>query len=118
MSSLRFDLKTMSIKFCISRLYDVDNNGVIDIDEMTEIIEILDDIQGKSETEGQGDLTVPGEDPEPKSAKEKAEMFLEILDVDGSGGITLDEFLKVSLGFCLSSFMSKVLSSISLIFNI
>ena len=111
MSSLRFDLKTMSIKFCISRLYDVDNNGVIDIDEMTEIIEILDDIQGKSETEteGQGDLTVPGEDPEPKSAKEKAEMFLEILDVDGSGGITLDEFLKVSFGFSLSSFMSKVL---------
>ena len=110
MSSLRFDLKTMSIK-CISRLYDVDNNGVIDIDEMTEIIEILDDIQGKSETEteGQGDLTVPGEDPEPKSAKEKAEMFLEILDVDGSGGITLDEFLKVSFGFSLSSFMSKVL---------
>ena len=79
---------------------------------MTEIIEILDDIQGQpeNETEGQGDLNVPGEDPEPKTAKEKAEMFLAILDVDGSGGITLDEFLKVPNFFCINfySFLNRL----------
>ena len=36
-----------------------------------------------------------GEDA-PKSSKETAEIFLELLDLDGSGGITLDEFLKVN----------------------
>ena len=67
------------------RLYDVDNNGVIDVNEMTEILEILDDVQNPI---GDGDDA-------PKSSKETAEIFLELLDLDGSGGITLDEFLKV-----------------------
>lgn len=66
------------------RLYDVDNNGVIDVNEMTEILEILDDVQNPI---GDGDDA-------PKSSKETAEIFLELLDLDGSGGITLDEFLK------------------------
>ena len=66
------------------RLYDIDNNGVIDVDEMTEIIEILDSFSM--------------EDPETpvQTPKEKAESLIQFMDVDNSGGITFDEFIKVS----------------------
>ena len=66
------------------RLYDIDNNGVIDVDEMTEIIEILDSFSI--------------EDPETpvQTPKEKAESLIQFMDVDNSGGITFDEFIKVS----------------------
>ena len=67
----------------IFRLYDIDNNGVIDVDEMTEIIEILD--------------TFSINDPESpiQSPKERAESLIKFMDVDNSGGITFDEFIKV-----------------------
>ena len=74
------------------RLYDIDNNGVIDVDEMTEIIEILDSFSNE-------DPETPAQTP-----KEKAESLLQLMDVDNSGGITFDEFLKVSYSFFLSIF--------------
>ena len=50
---------------------------------MTEIIEILE--------------TFSNEDPESpvQSPKEKAESLIKFMDMDNSGGITFDEFLKV-----------------------
>ena len=79
------------------RLYDIDNNGIIDVDEMTEIIEILDSFSN--------------EDPETpvQTAKEKAEALIELMDVDNSGGITFDEFLKVYFLFFLSFFLYDII---------
>ena len=66
------------------RLYDIDGDGTIDVNEMTEIIEILDSFST--------------EDPETpvQTPKEKAESLFQFMDVDNSGGITFDEFIKVS----------------------
>ena len=56
---------------------------------MTEIIEILDSFST--------------EDPETpvQTPKEKAESLFQFMDVDNSGGITFDEFIKVSYLFIL-----------------
>ena len=74
------------------RLYDIDNNGEIDVDEMTEIIEILDDLSGHRE----GDrIFTETEDSEVlTSAKQRATEMFEKLDIDKSGGISLDEFVN------------------------
>ena len=71
------------------RLYDIDNNGIIDVFEMTEIIEILDSFSSEDPE---------NEDPESpvQTPKEKAESLIKFMDVDNSGGITFDEFIKVS----------------------
>ena len=50
---------------------------------MTEILEILDSFSNE-------DPETPVETP-----KEKAEYLIKFMDVDNSGGITFDEFLKV-----------------------
>ena len=95
--AFRWELKTVWYRISKSkqiiydyRLYDIDNNGIIDVDEMTEIIEILDSFSN--------------EEPETpvQTAKEKAEALIELMDVDNSGGITFDEFLKVYFLFFLS----------------
>ena len=54
---------------------------------MTEILEILDSFSNE-------DPETPVETP-----KEKAEYLIKFMDVDNSGGITFDEFLKVSFSF-------------------
>ena len=59
---------------------------------MENILEILDNIHGNPEPstlspDGSGAL----------SRKERAEMFLKSLDIDGDGSVTLEEFLKVDI---------------------
>lgn len=78
--------------YFVNRLYDIDNSGDIDVHEMENILEILDNIHGNPEPstlspDGSGAL----------SRKERAEMFLKSLDIDGDGSVTLEEFLKVDI---------------------
>ena len=75
------------------RLYDIDGNGTIDVEEMTSIIEILDDLDGRKE--GNAFLNIDGESEILTSPAERAKSLLEEIDIDNSGGISLDEFLLV-----------------------
>ena len=52
---------------------------------MTEIIEILDTFS----------LDAPDPGATVQSPKERAESLIQFMDVDNSGGITFDEFIKV-----------------------
>ena len=59
---------------------------------MENILEILDNIHGNPEP---STLTPDGSGA--LSRKERAEMFLKSLDIDGDGSVTLEEFLKVDI---------------------
>ena len=77
------------------RLYDIDGNGTIDVNEMTCIIEILDDLEGRKE--GDIFLTEEGESEMLPSPLERAQCLLADIDLDNSGGISLEEFLVVGM---------------------
>ena len=67
---------------------------------MTEIIEILDSFST--------------EDPEApvQTPKEKAESLIQFMDFDNSGGITFDEFIKVSFFNVFPSFFDPNLNQV------
>ena len=69
------------------RLYDIDGNGTIDVEEMTSIIEILDDLDGRKEDNAF--LNVDGESETLTSPTESTKSLLEEIDIDNS------EFLHV-----------------------
>ena len=75
------------------RLYDIDGNGTIDVEEMTSIIEILDDLDGRKE--GDALLNVDRDSETITSPTERAKSLLDEIDIDNSGSISLDEFLLV-----------------------
>ena len=71
---------------------------------MENILEILDNIHGNPEPstlspDGSGAL----------SRKERAEMFLKSLDIDGDGSVTLEEFLKVGITCRYKIFIFKLI---------
>ena len=59
---------------------------------MENILEILDNIHGNPEPS-----TLSPDGSRALSRKERAEMFLKSLDIDGDGSVTLEEFLKVDI---------------------
>ena len=75
------------------RLYVIDGDGKIDVEEMTSIFEILDNLEGRKE--GNAFLNLDGESEVLTSPAERAKGLLEEIDIDNSGGISLDEFLLV-----------------------
>ena len=74
------------------QLYDIDGDGTIDLSEMTTIIEILDDLSGMEV----GELYLVGGEPEElPPAGDRAKQLLDLIDINGDGGISKDEFLAV-----------------------
>ena len=74
------------------RLYDVDGNGSIDLEEMTAIIEILDDLEGR---EAGAEYFVDNHWEILSPAEERAKIMFEAIDINGDGGVSLEEFIKV-----------------------
>ena len=74
------------------QLYDIDGDGTIDLSEMTTIIEILDDLSGMEVGET---YLVGGEPEELPPAGDRAKQLLHLIDINGDGGISKEEFLTV-----------------------
>ena len=68
--------------FFLSRMYDVDGNGVIDQDEMTKIVQAIYDMLGAGATK-------PTD-----SAEERAKNIFSRMDENGDGHLTEEEFLR------------------------
>ncbi|VVC93802.1 neuronal calcium sensor 2 isoform X2 [Leptidea sinapis] len=65
------------------RMYDVDGNGVIDIQEMTKIVQAIYDMLGACSSNRPAD-----------SAEERAKNIFAKMDENNDGQLTQDEFLK------------------------
>ena len=73
------------------KLYDVNNDGMIDLREMSVIIEMMDDLDGVKPGEIRYDANG---NPEPlPTAKERAESLFSALDKDNDGCLTKREFI-------------------------
>ena len=74
-------------------MYDIDGNGELDLEEITYIIDMMDNLEGRvgGEVVINDDFT---EDVLPTS-KERAMDIYKKLDYDHDGVITLEEFVKV-----------------------
>ena len=85
--------------FANSRLYDVDDNGVIDQDEMTEIVKAIYMLDT--------DCTVLNH----ISAEDRAKNIFSRMDENGDGHLNEEEFLK---GCLTDNELSNILSNIVL----
>ena len=66
------------------KIYDTNNNGLIDKKEMQNILNALYDLQGIAKEKRMGS----------KSAEAMANYFFQRMDKDGSNTLTIDEFVK------------------------
>ena len=69
-------------------MYDVDGNGFIDLDEMTKLVVSIYKVIG-AHRKPQRALQ--------ESAKERARMIFEKMDIDSDGKVTKEEFIKTCL---------------------
>ena len=76
------------------RLYDLDNNGEIDIEEMANIIDTLDCIEGVHAGSLRYDEN--GHPIDTPCAKTRAQDLFSAIDKNNDGGLTLEEFLFAS----------------------
>ena len=75
-------------------MYDVDRNGVVDLEEMTNCIQAIYDMLGAKAKQ-------PAE-----SARDRARNIFSRMDKDGDGGLTEEEFLE---GCLKDEELSKIL---------
>jgi len=74
------------------RLYDMDNNGVIDMEEMCVIIETLDSIEGVKPGVIRYDEN--GNPQTIASTRQRAEEIFKAIDKDNDGELNLEEFME------------------------
>ena len=76
----------MKSKLC--RMWDVDDSGCINLQEMTNIVATMDDVEGVEQEPKPGQLFGR------LSARMRAKEIFDRLDVDGDGEITKTEFVE------------------------
>ena len=77
-------------------MYDADGNGVIDLDEMTKIVEAIYEMMGSEST------VRPVETPE-----QRARTIFARIDTDNDGCLTQEEFIK---GCMMDGGLAKMLA--------
>lgn len=80
--------KSMYIYIFYSRLYDTDNSGTINLAEISEVMETMSQVEGRS------NILVQEESGELKSVSKLAEEIFGKLDKDKDRELTMSEFVQ------------------------